>query len=124
MATHEIAESDWETYFQAFTERHKGALLSIEDVDPMSQPRYEMRDMPFVSIAYKPHATNGPIIELVTSAKDGGSEQQTHAIHAPKGVFHKPGAGVLSSEVNQDEVLEITSGGKPPVYYMTFQHPA
>ncbi len=31
-------------------------------------------------------------------------------------------AGVLSSEVNPDEVLEITSESKPPIHLLTFRH--
>jgi hypothetical protein len=29
----------------------------------------------------------------------------------------------MSSEVNPDEVLEITSGAKPPIHRLTFRHP-
>lgn len=123
MATHEIPEKDWTTYFEAFTERHQGALVTIEDVDPISQPQYETDSLPFLSIAYRQDAPGGPVIELALDAKDG-APGRTHTVPAPKGVYHKPGAGVISSEVNPDEVLEITSGAKPPVHYMTFRHPA
>jgi len=127
MATHEIAEKDWTTYFQAFTERHRGALVTIEDVDPLAQEEQELeietKDLPFVSIAYTSNAHGEAKIELVTEGAHDGTPQ-THTIATPKEVFHKPGAGVLSSEVNPDEVLEITSSGKPPIHYITFRHPA
>ena len=123
MATHEIAEKDWAAYFETFTERRKGSLVSIEDVDPTSQPSFETHDLPFVSITYHRDASGGPAIELITAEKDAGAHR-THRIAAPKEVYHKSGAGVMSSEVNPDEVLEITSGAKPPVYYITFRDAA
>ena len=122
MATHDIPQTDWETYFSAFTERHKDALITIEDVDPLTNPTMEAGSMTFVSIQYKPQGSEGGVIELVTAA-GGDAQEKIHAIAAPKAVFHKPGAGVLSSEVNPDEVLEITSGGKPPIHLLTFRHP-
>ena len=115
MATHEIPKADWETYLTAFTGRHQGALVTIEDVDPASTPKTKGGDLPFVSIGYKAHEGDSDAIELVTS-------KGTHRIASPKAVFHKPGAGVLSSEVNPDEVLEVTSESKPPIHLLTFRH--
>lgn len=120
MATHDIPRADWETYLSEFTERHQGALVTIEDVDPMTSPSVEAGDLSFVSIRYEEQGNEGGMIELVTG-QDG--QQKTHTIPAPKAVFHKPGAGVMSSEVNPDEVLEITSGAKPPIHLLTFRHP-
>ncbi len=122
MATHDIPRNDWESYLSQFTQRHQGALVTIEDVDPMTNPTVEAGDRTFVSIGYKAEEGDGGVIELVTTS-GGSDDQKTHAISHPKAVFHKPGAGVLSSEVNPDEVLEITSGGKPPIHLLTFRHP-
>lgn len=122
MATHDIPRQDWESYLSQFTQRHQGALITIEDVDPMTDPAVEAGDLTFVSIGYKAEEGDGGVIELVTTSA-GSDHQKTHAIPQPKAVFHKPGAGVLSSEVNPDEVLEITSGGKPPIHLLTFRHP-
>ena len=122
MATHDIPQNDWDSYLSQFTQRHQGALVTIEDVDPMTNPTVEAGDLTFVSIDYKAEEGDGGVIELITTS--GGSDhRKTHAIPHPKAVFHKPGAGVLSSEVNPDEVLEITSGGKPPIHLLTFRHP-
>ena len=44
----------------------------------------------------------------------------THAIENPNRVFHKTAAGVMSDEVNQDEVIEITAPGHPPITYLRF----
>lgn len=124
MATHDIPETDWETYLSAFTQRHQGALVTIEDVDPMTTPTIEAGGHLFVSLSYSAEKGEGGVIELVTTAAGGENDsRKTHTISAPKAVFHKPGAGVLSSEVNPDEVLEITSGGKPPIHLLTFRHP-
>ncbi len=122
MATHDIPQTDWETYLTEFTERHQGALVTIEDVDPMTSPTVEAGDLTFVSISYKGQGDGHGVIELVT-VSEGGDNESTHTIPAPKAVFHKPGAGVMSSEVNPDEVLEITSGEKPPIHLLTFRHP-
>ena len=121
MATHEVPEKDWETYFQAFSERHRGALVTIENVDPLEQPETASSRLPFVAIAYRSAESGSAVIE-VTTDEGGHGGSRTHAIHAPKEVFHKPGAGVLSSEVNTDEVLEITTAERPPVHYLTFHH--
>jgi hypothetical protein len=121
MATHEIPEKDWATYFQAFTERHRGARVTIENVDPLTQPEIATRDLPFVGIAYHHTASGAAAIEL-TFGNETGHGSSTHTVHAPKEVFHKPGAGVLSSEVNPDEVLEITTSERPPVHLITFRH--
>jgi hypothetical protein len=124
MATHEIPKPEWESYFAAFTERHQGALVSIEDVDPAAaQPEYETRDLPFLSIRCAQQGEHNPDTIVVVTASATGDSFESHTIHAPKEVYHKPGAGVLSNEVNADEVLEITSGGRPPIYYLTFRHP-
>lgn len=122
MATHDIPRTDWETYLSEFTQHHQGALVTIEDVDPMTSPTVEAGDLAFVSISYRSQEDEGGVIELVTTS-DGSDSENTHAIPAPKAVFHKPGAGVMSSEVNPDEVLEITSAGKPPIHLLTFRHP-
>ncbi|MES2465075.1 MAG: hypothetical protein V4671_31300, partial [Armatimonadota bacterium] len=103
MATHDIPQTDWETYLAAFTERHQGALVTIEDVDPMTSPTVEAGDLVFTAIRYKAQGNDGGVIELVTTSGEN-SQEKTHTIPAPKAVFHKPGAGVLSSEVNPDEV--------------------
>jgi hypothetical protein len=122
MATHDIPQTDWETYLTDFTERHQGALVTIEDVDPMTSPTVEGGDLTFVSIRYNANGNEGGVITLVTNS-EGNDSENTHEIPAPKAVFHKPGAGVMSSEVNPDEVLEITSGAKPPIHRLTFRHP-
>jgi len=83
MATHEIVEKDWESYFQAFTERHRGALVTVEDVDPMTQPEVETEDMPFVSIAYRPAESGAAVIELVTEGGDGGGGGSNIMLESP-----------------------------------------
>ena len=45
----------------------------------------------------------------------------THIVSNPQQVFHKTGAGVMSAEVNPDEVLEITASDDPPITYLRFR---
>lgn len=117
MATHEIARSEWANYLKTFSDRHKGALVTIEDVEPQSSPEIESQDRPLIAITFHEDGEDGERIEVQMEGREA------HKVPAPKAIYHKPGAGVLSSEVNPDEVLEITSSQQPPIHYLTFRHP-
>ena len=110
MATHEIPEPQWAAFFDTFSERRKDALVTVETADPQKGPRKEESGLPLSAITY---ITGG----AVTVTFGGGA---THVINAPKTVYHKGAAGLLSDEVNHDEIIEITSAENPPITQLHF----
>jgi hypothetical protein len=116
MATHEIGRDAWASYFEEFTRTHQNARVTVETVDAQADPQISPKDKPFTGISYA-NQGDGEIIELLL----GG--EKAHAITAPKHVYHKTGAGIISDEVNSDEILEITSAGHPAITLLQF-HPA
>ena len=125
MATHDIPRGEWKAFLEEFTRRHEGARVTMEAVDPRSSPQAEATGLPLVEIAYEEggggdDASAAGRVFIVLG--DEAGRHVTHAIDAPRHVYHKPGAGVLSSEVNPDEILEITAGGEPPITYLHFRH--
>lgn len=109
MATHEIPEAEWSAFFQTFSARRKGATVTVETADPQKGPRKEESNVPLAAITYADGA--------VTVAFEGGA---THAITSAKAVYHKGAAGLMSDEVNHDEIIEVTSADNPPVTQLHF----
>jgi len=116
MATHEIGRDAWPSYFEEFTQTHQGARVTVETVDAQSDPKISPRDRPFLGISYAQQGSD----ETIALQLEGDA---AHTITAPKHVYHKTGAGLISDEVNVDEILEITSAGHPAITYLQF-HPA
>lgn len=118
MATHDIARATWADFFGDFSKRHHGTRVTIEAVAPQTGPKAETKSVPFVGISMDAKDRGGDTIEVLTATESG--DQVTHAIHGPTRVYHKTGAGVMSDEVNAEEILEITSSGEPPITYLRF----
>lgn len=116
MATHEIGRDAWASYFEEFTQTHRNARVTVETVDAQGDPKISPKARPFLGISYS--REDGA--ETIALRLDG---ETVHAITAPKHVYHKTGAGLISDEVNTDEILEITSAAHPAITYLQF-HPA
>ena len=110
MATHEIPASEWTPFFQTFSERRKSATVTVEVADPQKGLRKDETNIALDVITVSDAA--------ITVHFAGGA---THVITAPKAVYHKSAAGVMSDEVNHDEIIEITSADSPPVTQLHFQ---
>jgi hypothetical protein len=121
MATHEIAREQWETFFTEFTQRHEGAEVEIDAVSPTDGVKEETHFLPFTGISFVAKGSGAGTIEITTGTALGSDF--THVVTAPKQVYHKAGAGVLSDEVTPDEILEITSADAPPITYLRFRNP-
>ncbi|MBC8142205.1 MAG: DUF5335 family protein [Armatimonadetes bacterium] len=109
MATHQIPEDQWTSFFEVFTERRKGAAVNVEVADPKRGPRMEVSDQSLEAITLSDGA--------VTVAFASGA---THTVPDAKAVYHKTAAGIMSDEVNPDELVEITSGEDPPITLLHF----
>lgn len=118
MATHEITRENWAEFFEEFSKRHQGAEMEADAVSPQSGVRPETQWLPFVGIAFEQRGSEAGTIRVLTAT---GIGDNTIEIAAPKQVYHKPGAGVLSDEVTENEILEITSAGDPPITYLRFR---
>ena len=124
MATHDIPRNEWPGFLEEFTRRHQGARVTIEAVDPRTSPQTEAQAVPFVGISFEgaQQGDEEDAIVLLMERGGDGRKHASHTIRGPRHLYHKPGAGVISSEVNSDEILEITAGGEPPITYLHFRH--
>lgn len=110
MATHEIPQDQWESFFTVFNDRRNGAMVTVEIADPQKGLRKAETNQPLTSI----HVADGNIVLQL------GGDGATRTITQPKTVYHKSAAGMMSDEVNHDEIIEITSAGDPPVTQLHF----
>lgn len=113
MATHEIPQDQWEPFFQEFTQKRAGTLVEIESVSPQSGIKPAGGFQPLVGITY----ADGTI--RITS--ESGIGPNDYTVQAPKVVYHKAAPGVMSDEVTEDEIVEITSSVDPPITYLRFK---
>jgi hypothetical protein len=118
MATHEIPKEQWSDFLTTFSDRRKGAKVTVEVADPHKGPRKEVADLPLIGITIDDAGSDAGSISLLLGEE--GSDHVTHIINSPKALYHKSAAGVLSDEVNQDEILEVTSSDDPPVTQLHF----
>lgn len=114
MATHEISKDQWESFFSVFSERRGGALVTVEIADPQKGPRKAETNQPLTGI------TMDDAGSVVLHLGAGSGDAVTRIITEPKAVYHKSAAGVMSDEVNHDEIIEITSAGDPPITQLHF----
>ena len=57
--------------------------------------------------------------QFILTRTGSGEMFMTNPVH----VYHKNAAGLISEEVNPDEVLEITSSDDPRITYLRFAQP-
>ena len=99
MPTTQIQQNDWVTFFDSFSNRHRGWLVTLEIMDPDIGDQTEARDLPLVGITAELSDRGPDQIEIVV-----GTESDKHVsntIVEPSEVWLK------SNEEGADEVLEI-----------------
>ena len=122
MPTREIPRANWGQFFDDFSHTRAGALITIEVVNgPEADPAFEAQRLPLTGISYDPRGSGAGHIEIMAGIE--GEDHVTHTIGQPVHVYHKEGAGLISDEINQDEILEITASAPPPITYLRFQRP-
>ena len=120
MPTREIARSEWKTYFDEFSRARVGERVTVELIhDPQSDPQYTLRREPLVGISFEERGSEEGAIEIVAGGE--GDNSVTHAITHPVHVYHKNARGLISNEINVDEVLEITSTDDPRITFLRFE---
>jgi Family of unknown function (DUF5335) len=100
MRNRQVPRSEWFNFFQEFTRRHDGWLVTVRVLDPRFGSQVEARDMPLEGIVSAADAS-GPISIHVGSSLERHLE---HEIAEPKQVW------VELSEEGAEEALEIESG--------------
>ncbi len=123
MPTREIARSEWKTYFDEFSRTRSGERATLELIhDPQSDPEFALEGQPLVSISFEEKGSGEGAIQIIVGGETADSF--THAITHPVHVYHKNARGLISDEVNVDEVLEVTSTDDPRITFLRFAPPA
>jgi hypothetical protein len=123
MPTREISRAQWPAFLDEFSQRRAGALVTIEIVSgPQTDPRFAARRLPLNGLSYDSKGSGAGHIEIMAGTET--NNQITHVIAQPVHLYHKEGAGLLSDEVNTDEIIEITSAVPPPITYLRFERPS
>ena len=119
MPTREIARTEWKSYFDDFSKTRAGELVTVELIfSPQADPQYAVNKQPLTGITYEDKGGEGGTIEI--SAGGEAADALTHTVTSPVHVYHKNARGILSDEINADEVLEITSTDSPRIVYLRF----
>ena len=99
MPTQEIQRNEWVSFFDSFSRRHRGWLVTVEIMDPEIGDQTEARDLPLEGITAELNERGTDQIEIIV-----GNQADNHvsnSVVAPKQVWLK------SSDEGADEVLEI-----------------
>ena len=119
MPTREIARTEGKSYFDEFSQARAGEMLTVELVyNPQADPEFAVRRQPLAGITFEDKDGEGA--RFVISAGDGGGAL-THTVTHPVHVYHKNARGLISDEVNVDEVVEITSTDDPHIVFLRLE---
>ncbi len=101
MSTREIPRDEWDSFFDSFSLRHQGWLVTVEVLGADSGAQVEAKQMPLDGISAELKRRGEDIISIFIGRNP--QEHVTHTIHAPERVWLK------EIEDGADEVLEIES---------------
>ena len=123
MPTREIARSAWKTYFDEFSRTRAGERITVELIrDPQSDPQFAVEGEKLVSLSFEEKGGGEGAIQIITGGET--TDALTHSVTHPVHVYHKNARGLISDEVNVDEVIEITSTDNPRITYLRFESAA
>ncbi|HSE98892.1 MAG TPA: DUF5335 family protein [Blastocatellia bacterium] len=101
MLTEEIPRKEWASFFNGFSRRHKGWLVTVEVLGPDVGDQIEARELPLEGITAELRDSGQDQIEIFVGARP--DSHVSHKITAPEHVYLK------RSEQGADEALEIAS---------------
>lgn len=101
MPTREISRNEWVEFFNSFSRRHHGWLVTIEMLEPDLGDQIEVREMPLEGITGELNDRGNDEIEIIASSGTGA--HISHTITAPRHVWLK------QTEEGADDTLEIES---------------
>jgi hypothetical protein len=99
MPTREIQRNEWVSFFNSFSSRHLGWLVTVEIMDPEIGDQTEARDLPLEGITAELNERGPDQIEILVGNQ--ADRHVSNSVIAPKQVWLK------SSDEGADEVLEI-----------------
>jgi hypothetical protein len=99
MPNREIPRSEWVAFFDGFSNKHRGWLVTLEIMNPDIGDQTEVRNLPFEGITAELNEQRGDRIEIAAGSKPESHVRDT--IVAPRSVWLK------LSEEGADEALEI-----------------
>jgi len=119
MPTREINRTDWKIYFDDFSRTRQGELVTVELVfDPQGDPQYALERQTLTGISFEEKGSEAGEIEIITGGET--TDSLTHSVTHPVHVYHKNAAGLISDEINEDEILEFTSTDDPRITFLRF----
>ena len=101
MSTEEIPRKQWAAFFDGFSRRHQGWLVTVEILGPDIGDQVEARELPLEGITAELRDAGKDEIEIFVGARPGS--HLSHKVISPEKVYLK------RSEEGADEVLEIAS---------------
>jgi hypothetical protein len=104
MPTQEIPRSEWVSFFNDFSNRHRGWLVTLEIMTADLGDQTEVRDLPLEGITAELNERGADHIQIVAGRSPDSHLSDT--IPAPRRVWLK------QSEQMTDEALEIETEGE------------
>ena len=119
MPTREIAKTEWKTYFDDFSRNRQGEVVSVELIfSPQADPDYALERQPLVGLSYEDKGSDAGSILIIAGGET--AQSVTYRVTSPVHVYHKNARGLISDEVNEDEVIEVTSTDDPHIVFLRF----
>lgn len=119
MPTREIPRTEWKSYFDDFSRTRRNEKVTVELIfSPQADPQFALEGLPLVGINYEEKGSETGTFEIMVGGET--TDSLTHTVTNPVHVYHKNAAGLISEEVNPDEVLEFTSTDDPRITYLRF----
>lgn len=100
MPTQEILREEWARYFEEFSRRHEGWLVTVEIMGLDIGDQVQVRNLPLEGIVVE-RSDNGDEMTVIAGSRPGA--RISHTITAPSRVW------VKQNEQGADEALEIES---------------
>lgn len=101
MLTEEIPRKEWASFFNGFSRRHKGWLVTVEVLGPDIGDQVEARELPLEGITAELNDSGQVEIEIFVGRRP--DSHVSHKITAPEHVYLK------QTREGADEALEIAS---------------
>jgi hypothetical protein len=103
MASQEVPREQWAEFFDSFSQRHQGWLVTVEILGPDIGDQVEARALPLEGITAELNGDEEDEIDIFVGTRP--DSHVTHKINAPLHVRLK------QTEQGADEALEIESEG-------------
>jgi len=99
MPTREIQRNEWVSFFDSFSSRHQGWLVTVQIMDPEIGDQTEARDLPLEGITAELNERGPDQIEIIIGNQ--ADRHVTNTVVDPRQLWLK------SNDEGADEVLEI-----------------